>query len=111
MAIRAPDGANNTKNNDIIHLFPQLWWERLKRHRGWLKGQENRNRSSYSGLYPLQCPKTDTQAFASGPQSAGLEVLMQGCVNLSFTQKELKCERGRDRAGHVAVENRAFSCK
>ena len=38
--------AINTKNNEIIHLFPQLWWERLKRHCGWLKGQENRHRSS-----------------------------------------------------------------
>ena len=33
------------------------------------------------------------------------------CVNLSLTQKELECERGKDRAGHVAVENRALVCK
>ena len=152
---------NNTKNNDIMHLFPQFWWERHKWHCGWREGPGNRRRSSCLGKYPHQSPKTHKQAFASGwcwvgitevflccvnlsltqkelwvrarstywgksllqspkteervfasvPRSAGLEELRQACVNLSTNQKELKCERGKDRASHVAVENRALTCK
>ena len=104
---------NDTKNIDIIHLFPQLWWERHKWHCGWRKGPGNRQRSSYLGKYPHQSPKTEEQVFASSPRSAGLEELRQACVNLSTTQKEQKCERGKDRAGasHIAVGNRTLGCQ
>ena len=76
-----------------MHLFPQLWWERHKGHCGWRKGPGNRQRSSYLVKYPHQSPKTDNQAFASGRSWVGITEVFLCCVNLSSTQKELKCER------------------
>ena len=71
-----------------------------------------RARSTYWGKYLLQSPKTGEQVFASVSRSAGSEELRQACVNLS-TQKELKCERGKDRAGagHIAIGNRTLGCQ
>ena len=131
------------QNNDIIHLYPQLWWELLKRHCGLLKSHASIclwPSASWVGITEvflccvnlsssqteLECERDlhieENLCFKvqkhqskclplSLGQLAGLEELRQACVNLSLTQKELECERGKDRAGHVAVENRALVCK
>ena len=42
----------------------------------------------------------------------GITEVFLCCVNLS-TQKELECERGKDRAGagHIAIRNRTLGCQ